>query len=189
MLLCSSSGEGVWFGEGWSGEVGVDLAGDVALEAADDLAFAEAFGGAAGDVVAGGLVVSHPDDGDDVEGAVGGAVAASAEAVAAGGSAAAGRLGCDAAELGEGCFVADAGGVVAGGDEELAGDLDADSVQFDEVGCGGLDDRFDLPVEGLDLLVEGLPAAGQVAQGGLDGGQEQSVGVVDQGEQVAGLGT
>jgi hypothetical protein len=36
----------------------VELAGDVALEAADDLRLAEAFGGAAGDVVAGRLVVA-----------------------------------------------------------------------------------------------------------------------------------
>jgi hypothetical protein len=37
-------------------DVGEELSGDVALEAADDLLFAEAFGGAAGDVVLGGLV-------------------------------------------------------------------------------------------------------------------------------------
>ena len=71
------------------GEVRVDLAGDVALEAADDFSLAEAFSGAAFDVVAGGLMVPHPDDGDDVEGAVGGPVAAAAEPVSAGGASAA----------------------------------------------------------------------------------------------------
>ncbi len=40
----------------------VDLAGEVALDAADDLAFGHAFGGAAGDVVDGRLVETHPHD-------------------------------------------------------------------------------------------------------------------------------
>jgi hypothetical protein len=83
--------------------------------------------------------------------------------VAAGGPAAAGRLGCDAAELGEGCLGVDAVGVVAGGDQELAGEFDADAVEFDEPWCGGADQGFDLAVERLDLGIEVLPAAGQVA--------------------------
>ena len=49
---------------------------DVALEATDDLSLAQALGGAPVDVVTGGLVAAHPDDGHDVEGAVRGAVAA-----------------------------------------------------------------------------------------------------------------
>ena len=76
-------------------------------------------------------MVAHPDDGDDVERTVGGSVAAAAEPVAAGGAAAAGGLGRDAAELGECGLVVDPFGVVAGGDQELAGDLDADTVQLD----------------------------------------------------------
>jgi hypothetical protein len=71
----------------------VDLAGDEALEAADDLAFAEASGGAAMHVVAGGLVAAHPKDSGDVDGAAGGPVAAAAEPVAAGGQAPTGGLG------------------------------------------------------------------------------------------------
>src|SRR5215469_17256980 len=44
-------------GSGLAGcEVAVGLAGDIALEAADDLGFGAAFGGAAGDVGAGGRV-------------------------------------------------------------------------------------------------------------------------------------
>ena len=54
----------------------VELAGDVALEAADDLAFGESFVGPAFYVGAGGFVVSQSHDGDDVEGAVGLSVAA-----------------------------------------------------------------------------------------------------------------
>src|SRR3954464_5110852 len=95
-----------WLSCGWSWQVGVYLSGDVALEAADDLAFAEAFGGASFDVVAGGLVVAHPDDCDDVEGAVGGAISSATEAVSSACPSAACRLGSDAAELGEGGLVA-----------------------------------------------------------------------------------
>ena len=68
------------------GEVGaegvVDLAGDVAFEAADDFALGLAFGGAAFDVGAGAFAVAHSGDGDQVQSAVGLAVAAVVEAVA-----------------------------------------------------------------------------------------------------------
>ena len=62
----------------------VGLAGDEAFEAADDVFFGEALGGAAGDVVDGGLVKSHAHDDDSVEGCVGLAVAAAVEAVPVG---------------------------------------------------------------------------------------------------------
>src|ERR1700751_939986 len=71
-LLCLSSGCGEGGRVGfWAWEIGVDFAGDVALQAADDLAFVEAFVGPSFDVGAGGFVVTHADDGDDVERAVG----------------------------------------------------------------------------------------------------------------------
>src|SRR5712691_7396605 len=70
-----------------AGEIGVErvveLAGDVALEAADDLAFGEAFGGAAGGVGAGAGAVAESADGDHVQRLVGAAVAAAVESVAA----------------------------------------------------------------------------------------------------------
>lgn len=44
-------------------DVLVDLAGQEPFEAADDVFFGEAFCGAAGDVVDGGLVVAHANDG------------------------------------------------------------------------------------------------------------------------------
>jgi hypothetical protein len=75
--------------------------------------------------------VVWPHDGDDVEGAVGGAVAAAAKPVSSGGAPAAGGLRCHAAEFGEGCLVVDPFGVVAGGAEELAGEFDTDSEQWD----------------------------------------------------------
>jgi hypothetical protein len=107
--------------------------------------------------------MAHPDDGDDVQRTVSGAVTAAAESVTAAGTAAAGGLRSDAAELGEGSFVADAVGVVADGDEELSGDLGADPVELDQLGRGRADEGFDLLVEGLDLVVELLPASCQVA--------------------------
>src|SRR4051794_14477247 len=79
----------------------VEGAGEVALEAAGGLARGFAFGGAAGDVVAGGLVHAAAGHRDGVQSGVGGAVAAAVEAVA-GGAAAAGGDGVDAAEGGEG---------------------------------------------------------------------------------------
>lgn len=54
MLLLMSRG-----GSGEVGEVREELAGDVSLDAADDLFLGLALGGAAGDVVAGWLVVTH----------------------------------------------------------------------------------------------------------------------------------
>src|SRR6266566_3431531 len=69
-----------------AGEIGaervVELAGDVALEAADDVALGEAFGGAAGGVGAGAGAVLQPADGDHVQRLVGAAVAATIESVA-----------------------------------------------------------------------------------------------------------
>ena len=67
MLLCLSSeyfsGVGVCFG---FDEV-VDLADDVAFEAADDIAFGFTFLGSSSDVIDGGLVESHATDDDAVD--------------------------------------------------------------------------------------------------------------------------
>src|SRR5215208_4284287 len=60
-------------------EGGEDLAGDVALEAPHDLSAGPALGGAAGGVVAGGLVPAQSDEHDPVEGGVGLPVAAAVE--------------------------------------------------------------------------------------------------------------
>src|SRR5580700_11185592 len=59
-----------------AGDELVDLAGDVALQAADDLAAGLAFCPAAGDVVPGALVAGEPDHDDPPERVVGLAVAA-----------------------------------------------------------------------------------------------------------------
>jgi hypothetical protein len=52
-----------------------NFAGDVALDASHDFVFGFAFGDAPGDVVTGGLVAAHAHDQDDVQSAVGVAVA------------------------------------------------------------------------------------------------------------------
>ena len=64
-------GRGRWSSVGGGvREGGVDVAGDVTLEATDDLALGAAFGEAAGDVFAGALVGAHAADADHVDGAV-----------------------------------------------------------------------------------------------------------------------
>jgi hypothetical protein len=72
---------------GWRGDVGevgcegvIGLAGDVALEAADDLALGLAFLGAPRGVGLGAWAVAQATDGDHVQRAVGVAVAAVVEA-------------------------------------------------------------------------------------------------------------
>src|SRR6266516_5203444 len=76
-----SSGAGEFLSAGL-GERCVDLAGDVAFQAADDLAFAFAFAGAPDDVGPGRLVVADADEDDPIERGVCLAVAAAVEPVA-----------------------------------------------------------------------------------------------------------
>ena len=78
-----------WGGGGHrGGEGSVELAGDVALEAASDLAEGLALCGAPREVGTGLWAVAHPAGGDGVDGAVEGSVAAAVEAVADGAAAA-----------------------------------------------------------------------------------------------------
>ncbi|NYF57317.1 hypothetical protein [Micromonospora purpureochromogenes] len=56
-------------------------------------------------------------------------------------------------------------GVVAGGDEELPGGVDADAGQGDQVGGYGGDEGGQVVVEVVDLGLEREPAAGEAAQG------------------------
>src|SRR5438552_10921770 len=104
----------------------VSLAGDVALEAAEDLASAESLGGAFGGVGAGAVAVAEAADGDHVQRPVGLSVAAEVEPVAVGASGAGLDRG-GAADPREGSFVAEAVDVLAGGDEELARALSSDA--------------------------------------------------------------
>src|SRR5579862_955101 len=109
MLLCLSSRH-------WClCELPVEVAGEVAFEAADGFACGLAFAGSAGDVVAGGLVDAAAVDQDGVEGLVELAVAAAVEAVAVVQSARGGDRG-GAGEACEGGFVAEAAVVGVGHD-------------------------------------------------------------------------
>jgi hypothetical protein len=94
----------------------VGFAEDVALEAAEDVAFGQAFCGASLQVGAGSWAVARADDGDDVQSSVGLPVSAFVEAVSGGSSGGCFEWG-DTAEAGEGGFAVESVGVVAGGDE------------------------------------------------------------------------
>jgi hypothetical protein len=77
MLAAGRSGSGVQ-------QVRENLPGDVALEAAHDLGLGLALGGAAGNVVLGGLVAAQADQGDAPQGAVRLPVAAAVQPVPVG---------------------------------------------------------------------------------------------------------
>src|SRR5580698_2821997 len=81
--LTGQAAPGGW-GSAAVAEVAVDLAGGVALEAADDLGLGQAFGGAPFYVGAGRGMGAHPGDDDPPQGVVGFAVAAAVEAVPGG---------------------------------------------------------------------------------------------------------
>src|SRR5665647_2612729 len=164
-----SSGSGEFLFAGLC-ERGVDLAGDVAFEAAHDFAFALALAGAAVDVGPGRLVVAHADKDDAVERGVGLAVAAPVEPVAV----CLARGGVDrggAAEHREGGFGAESFGVVAGGDQERAGGVSADAERLEEPWRGRSGELSQLSVEAGDLGFECLVAAGEVPECELAGGQ------------------
>jgi hypothetical protein len=148
----------------------IDLAGDVAFEAADDLSLAFAFGGASCDVVDGGLVKAHANDHRAVESAVGLSVPAVVEPVALR-EARAGGDRAGAAELGEGRVGVDAVEVVAGEDEHLGGGVGADPESLAQTRGGGRGELVEQLVVRADLLVEHDPAARERAQSVLGRGQ------------------
>src|ERR687886_1453828 len=82
MLLCRSSSLGRGNRRLRRGaEIAEDLAGDEALQAADDLRLRLPLARASADVVEGRLVAAHAGDDDPVEGGVGPPVAAAVEPV------------------------------------------------------------------------------------------------------------
>src|SRR6266536_114697 len=121
------------------GEVGaegvVDFAGEVAFEAADDVAFGQSLSDAFLQVGLGAFAVGEADDDDAVQGGVGVAVTAAVEAVFVG-AAAAGLDRGDTAEVGEGGFAVQPVGVVTGGGQQLGGGIGADTEQGEGAGCG-----------------------------------------------------
>ena len=112
----------------------VDLAGEEALEAPDDIAFGPAASSPSCDVVEGRLVESHADDDGSIEGGVGLSVATPIEAVPAGGHPGRGRDRTRAAELREGGFRANPVGVVPEDDQQLRRGVGADPEALAEGG-------------------------------------------------------
>jgi hypothetical protein len=72
--------------------------------------------------------------------------------------------GADAAQRSECGFAGEPFGVVAGGDEELAGDVGADAEVCEESGCCSASEGFEFGVKFVDLVVEREPSAGEVLE-------------------------
>jgi hypothetical protein len=184
-LLYLSSGRGRHNG---GGEGAVEFAGDVALEAASDLAGGLALGGAASDVGAGPGTATHSDHGDGVDRAVECAIAAAVEPVAYG-SAAAGLQRAGAGQGGERGIVSAASGMgethdrLGGGDRPEApavgqsrGEIVHDGLQLCPIGlerstgvAHGQGETTDLSVAHglLTAGVAGHSASGQAGENGL----------------------
>ena len=117
-------------------QAGIDLAGDIALEAADDLGLGQALGGAPLDVRAGRGVGAHPGDDDPPQGVIGLAVAAGVEAVAGALARGGGDRG-GGAQVRPGRLGPQPRGVVPGGDQERGGGVGADAVQGEQAVTSG----------------------------------------------------
>src|SRR5262245_29419621 len=144
-LSCLSRGRG--------DEVVVDLAGDVALEAADDLALREPFGFPSRGVGAGTRTEAEARDRGEVEGAIGLPVATAIEPVALRHAGTRGER-RHAAEHREAGLAAQPLRVVTSGDEQLAGDLDADPDLVEQLRVELADELLDRLVQIRDLVVE-----------------------------------
>ena len=112
----------------------VDLAGEEAFEAPDDIAFGPAASSPSCDVVDGRLVESHADDDGSREGGVGLSVATPIEAVPAGGHPGRGRDRTRAAALREGGVRTNPVGVVPEDDQQLRRGVGADPEALAEGG-------------------------------------------------------
>ena len=115
-------------------EVVVDLTGDVTLQAAHDVELGQALVGPPRDIGPGRRVTAHADQGDAPQGMVGSAVAAAVEAVAVGAARGGGDRG-GATQVCEGRLRAEPLGVVTGGDQQLAGGVDATPGSATSVGA------------------------------------------------------
>jgi hypothetical protein len=149
-----------------------DLACDVALEDAPDVAVGTSFGAAAGDVVAGAGAAAPAGEHDGVQRTVEGTIAAAVEPVS-GGASTAGREWADAGERGEGGFAA-AASVVGPGDNRLGGRDRSDpefGEQFggeigdDRAQLGGVGGQVDGGVADADRQAAGFGAAGGLFTG------------------------
>ena len=122
----------------------VDLAGEVALEAAADLAEGASFGGAAFDVGAGSRVHAHAGDDGHVERPVEASVTAAVDAVTDGVARGRGD-GAGACEAGERGLGSDASQVRPGCQRDGGGDR-PDSGLVEQLSRGALTDEFGDPL-------------------------------------------
>jgi len=145
-------------------EVGVELAGDVALQDAHDLADGLSFRDAARIVFAGAFIVAHAGEHDVPERVVGLAVAAGVESVPCG---FAGRRwdGRDAAEMRERGFAGEPVGIVAGGDQQDRGGVDPDAVDVEQRGSGAAHQWFEELIEAAGVSLERNDATTQRGDG------------------------
>ena len=153
------------FGQG--AQVGVELAGDVALEAADDLLLRLAFGGASGDVGLGSGLVGHADERDAPEGVVGLAVPAAVESMT--GEPGGGLDGAGAAERGEGGSLLIRSGLSPAVTRSVAATSVPTPWAASRAGVVAVTSWVEVGVEGVDLGAQFLLAAGEGSQGGLGG--------------------
>ena len=147
-------------------EESVEVAGEVALEAAAGFSAGLAFGDAALEVGLGTGVVLATDDDDLVEGPVELTVAAAAEPVSVLVLTRGGFDRCDSAEPGEGGFAA-ASTWMRPRDVDLCGQDGADSGFVEELGAGGVDQRSHGLLEVTGFLGERLDALRERLEGGL----------------------
>ena len=147
----------------------VDLAGQEAFEAPDDLASGPAVSGPSRDVINSPLVVPHADDDGSIQGSVGLSVAAPIEAVPAGGHPRRGWDRTRAAEFREGGFRANPVGVIAEDDQHLGRGVGADPEARTEGGRRLGRESREVPVVRRDFLSQGKPATGKRPEGVLGG--------------------
>ena len=147
----------------------VDLAGQEAFEAPDDLASGPAVSGPSRDVINSPLVEPHADDDGSIQGSVGLSVAAPIEAVPAGGHPRRGWDRTRAAEFREGGFRANPVGVIAEDDQHLGRGVGADPEARTEGGRRLGREAREVPVVHRDFLSQGKPATGKRPEGVLGG--------------------
>src|SRR5919202_2074851 len=142
---------------GWGSQQAVDLASQVALQAANDLRLGEPLGGPSRDVVLGTWVPTHPADGEQIERPIGVAIATAVEPMA-GGPARGGRQRRDSTQPGKGALALQPLRVIAGGHKQGAGGLWANALDRQERRGRRSDELGQLPVEGGDLGAQLLVA-------------------------------
>ena len=139
----------------------VDLAGEEAFEASNDLTRGPAVRRAASHVFDGRLVESHADEHGSIEGGVGVSVTAPIEPMPAGGPPGRGRDRTGATQLRERGFGANPVGVIAEEDQHLGRGAGADPEALTKRGRRLGREAHEVPVVRRDFLVEGDPAAGK----------------------------